>query len=274
MQSLLLSGLKCLGIPTFLFLLLLGCQSAPAPQSVPAAPPQSASTPTQAQPTEKSTPATPPIIRERSLPQNPPNRQPEHGPMNYNPPSTMIEGESIVVDVAIRRPGNGSYSLLPNDADAKSQYGLQGTGPMQGVEVLVADHMQVNLSAGEIGAFDVVPLDHEVKSLPVGGHAEWHWRVTALKPGPEHLILHSQRVPYSANGHAMPPIDDGTRATLINVTVLPKTERIRKGAVQMISDNWGRIVGASIGTSLGAVVVAWWKAWWNKRHPKEPKFDD
>jgi hypothetical protein len=72
----------------------------------------------------------------------------------------------------------------------------------------------------------------------------------------------------------MPPIDDGTRATLINVTVLPKTERIRKGAVQMISDNWGRIVGASIGTSLGAVVVAWWKAWWNKRHPKEPRFDD
>jgi len=122
MQSLLLSGLKCLGIPSFLFLLLMGCQSAPAPQSVPAAPPQSASTPTQAQPTEKSTLATPPIIRERSLPQNPPNRQPEHGPMNYNPPSTMIDGESIVVDVAIRRPGNGSYSLLPNDADAKSQY--------------------------------------------------------------------------------------------------------------------------------------------------------
>jgi hypothetical protein len=194
--------------------------------------------------------------------------------MNYNPPSTMTEGDSIVVDVAIRRPGNNGYSLLPNDADAKSQYGLQGTGPMQGVEVPVADYMQVNLSTGEVGAFDVVSLDHEVKSLPVGGHAEWHWKVTALKPGQEHLILHSQRVPYSADGHAMPPIDDGTRAALINVAVLPKGERIRNGAVQMIAENWGRIAGAIIGTGLGALVVAWWKAWWNNRHPKEPKSDD
>lgn len=273
---------------------LVGCQSAaPNPEKDKRPPDQTAGPPpstAQASPPPQGSSAAaqngaapPPAGRPRPRPQPPryipPGHEPptiklppepEHGPMNFNPPSTMVEGDSIVVDVAIRRPGNSNYSLLPNDSDAKAQYGLQGTGPMQGVEVRVADYMQVNLSTEEIGAFDVVPLDHEVKSLPVGGHAEWHWKVTALKPGAEHLILHSQRVPYSANGQALPPIDDGTRPTLINVTVLPKAERIRRGAVQIISDNWGKIVGA-IGTGLAAVIAAWWKAWWSKRHPKEPK---
>jgi hypothetical protein len=184
--------------------------------------------------------------------------------MNYDPPSTMTVGDTIVVDVAVRRPGNGNYDFLPGNDVAESEYGLRGTGPMQGVEVPVADYMQVNLTPGEYDAFDIVPLDQEVKSLQVGGHSEWHWKVTAKKSGTEQLILHSQRIHYGANGQAL-PIDDGTRPATINVTVEPKKEMIQKGLMELIADNWKK-VAVGIITAIGTAIWAWWKKWWNQRN--------
>ena len=176
----------------------------------------------------------------------------------------MTVGDTIVVDVAVRRPGNGKYDFLPGKDVAESEYGLRGTGPMQGVEVPVADYMQVNLTAGEYGAFDIVPLDQEVKSLEVGGHSEWHWKVTARKDGTEQLILHSQRIHYGANGQAL-PIDDGTRPATINVSVEPKKELIQKGLMELIADNWKK-VAVGIITAMGAAIWAWWKKWRKKRY--------
>jgi len=194
-----------------------------------------------------STPATP----SQNLP-------PEHGPMNFNPPATMKVGDSITVDVAIRRPGTGNYDLLPADNDARLKYGLQGTGPMQGVDVLVADNMNVTLRSGVTGAFNVVPLDAQVKTLQVGGHAEWHWTVTALLPGQQELILHSQRVPHDANGRLLPPEDDGSRPAMISVTVLPPSQWILAKAEELLKEFWKAIAGA-IGSAIAAIIAYWWK---------------
>jgi len=178
--------------------------------------------------------------------------------MNFNPPATMKVGDSITVDVAIRRPGTGNYDLLPADNDARLKYGLQGTGPMQGVDVLVADNMNVTLRSGVTGAFNVVPLDAQVKTLQVGGHAEWHWTVTALLPGQQELILHSQRVPHDANGRLLPPEDDGSRPAMISVTVLPPSQWILAKAEELLKEFWKAIAGA-IGSAIAAIIAYWWK---------------
>jgi len=281
MRSSLLSSLENLVILTLLGLSLAGCKSSSAPQvpntsddnkakSVPPAPPpqttqSAAPPPSRSQPTQDIKPALP-----TPKPASPRQPQVEHGPMNYDPPSTMTVGDTIVVDVAVRRPGNSSYDFLPNKDAAESEYGLRGAGPMQGVEVPVADYMQVNLTAGEYDAFDIVPLDQEVKSLEAGGHSEWHWKVTAKKAGTEELILHSQRIHYGANGQAL-PIDDGTRPATINVTIEPKKKIIQKGLMELIADNWKK-VAVGIITATGTAIWAWWKKWWKKRN-KNPGAD-
>lgn len=178
--------------------------------------------------------------------------------MNYDPPSTMRVGDTITVDVAIRRPGAGPYSLLPADDDARLKYGLQGTGPMQGVDVLVADDMNITLRSAVTGAFNIVPLDAQVKTLQIGGHAEWHWNITAVLAGQQELILHSERVPHNADGALLAPEDDGSRPATINVTVLPAEQVFQNKAAQLLKDNWEKIAG-TIGSGIVAVIAYWWR---------------
>jgi hypothetical protein len=145
---------------------------------------------------------------------------------------------------------------------------------MQGMIVPVADDMRVELRSQESGAFKIDPEQPVTKHLELGGHAEWHWKVTALLPGSEHLILHSQRIPHKSNGDELAPIDDDSRVATITVMVILKREIFKKGAVELFKEDWKKIAGA-IGAGIAAVVAAWWKVWWGKRHPKESsKFED
>lgn len=195
--------------------------------------------------------------------------------MNYDPPTSMNVGDKIVIDVTIRRNGlKGNF--LPSTSDAKTLYGLQGTGPMEGIQVPVADSMCVVLSSDN-GAFDIHRKDGDapVKGLSPGGHAEWHWNVTALIAGQESLTLHTQRAPYTATGQPLPVHDDGTYTTTINVSVQPKKPGyvvVAQGVNKFLSDNWEKIAWGIL-TTLGGGLIAMITKWW-KKADNSPSPDD
>jgi hypothetical protein len=185
----------------------------------------------------------------------------EQGVISYDPPNQMTLGEPVAIDAAIRRPNGEAVPFVPDNVQAQA-IGLTGTGPITSQTLPVSDEMVVTLRSKEAGAFKIDPPDpdltKETKLLEKGGHAEWHWIVTPLIQGEQHLLLHSVFVVHLPDGTTAPS-DQGSFVTTITITVEPWYRRAPKFVASAIKEHWTGILGWFLPASALPFIAAWWK---------------